>query len=141
MLWKRVAYEDLKRGKAQEAYNYAKVASVLADYGFECTRIFNDTEGPDFIAYNAELRRTLRIQQKSAMQVESKYRGKGLWIVFQWYRIWYLIEHDKLWDIIANNTGYMEPPSFQKEQRVFKHRPSKKLKALLEPYCLGLPAH
>ena len=141
VLWNRVAYEDIKRGKPQEAYNYAKVASVLADYGFECQHYWNDVNGADFIAHNAELGVTLPIQQKSAMQVEPKYRGKGLWIVFQWCRVWYLIKHDELWDIIANNTTAMQTKSFQKEQRVFKHKPSKELKALLEPYCLGLPAH
>lgn len=138
MQWERINYSDLKQGKAQEVYNYAKVVSVLADYGFECTHFINDVNGADFAAHHSESGQTLNVQQKSAMQVEPKYRDRGLWLVFQVKRVWYLIEHDRLWCILAENTTAFDTKTFRKEQRVFKHDPSKALLKILEPYCLGL---
>ena len=45
----KINYSDLN-ARQKENYNYHKLASVLADYGFDCMRLNNDWQGADFIA-------------------------------------------------------------------------------------------
>jgi hypothetical protein len=45
---KQVDYKDLK-AKQKENYNYHKISSKLADYGYTTIRLFNDSEGVDFL--------------------------------------------------------------------------------------------
>ena len=51
MILEKINYKLLK-AKQQENYNYHKVASKLADYGYDCMRLNNDWEGADFIGIN-----------------------------------------------------------------------------------------
>ena len=46
---KKINYNDLN-SKQKENYNYHKVASALADYGYDSMRLNNDWQGADFIA-------------------------------------------------------------------------------------------
>lgn len=48
--FKRVPYESLN-ARQRKNYNFQKVASRLADYGFNCLRLSDDWNGADFIAF------------------------------------------------------------------------------------------
>ena len=61
MLGEKVDYNKLN-SKQKENYNFHKVASALADYGYDSMRLNNDWQGADFIAVkNDEM---LKIQLK-----------------------------------------------------------------------------
>ena len=47
----KINYDDLNP-RQQEAYNFQKAASVLADYGFNCIKLADDWQGADFLAYH-----------------------------------------------------------------------------------------
>ena len=48
-----IRYRELT-AKQQEVYNFQKVASLLADYGFNCIKLDDDWQGADFLAYHAD---------------------------------------------------------------------------------------
>lgn len=97
----RIQYRDLPP-KGQESYNYHKVAALLADYGFECCRLHNDTNGADFLAYHTD-RGPISVQLKGRPVINKKYLDKKLHIAFplgdrdkpeEW--VWFLYPHDDL---------------------------------------------
>ena len=58
---KKIQYKSLN-ARQKENYNYHKIASALAEYGYDCMRLNNDWEGADFIAVkNDEM---LKVQLK-----------------------------------------------------------------------------
>jgi len=79
----KVDYNKLS-SKEQEAYNFAKTAAVLAEYGFECCRITADKHGADMIAYHINTTATsYSIQLKgSRPAVDLKYSGKNIYISY-----------------------------------------------------------
>ena len=138
MPWDLVNYRDLT-AKQKEAFNFAKLSAVLADYGFSCTRVVDDDKGPDFVAYHAPSGDMLRVQQKSALSVHWVYEGKDLWIAFHVDQIWYLVEHDRLRDLVDEVTPQARfTPTRIREKRYFTHHPSKALLAKLEPYKMSV---
>ena len=52
-MFKKVNYKDLN-SKQKENYNFHKVSSKLADYGFNSMRLNDDWEGADFISINKD---------------------------------------------------------------------------------------
>jgi hypothetical protein len=79
--------------RQQENYNYQKVSSVLADYGFMTIRLSDDWGGADFIAQHIN-GTVLKVQLKGRFVVDKKYVGKELWICFRNQDSWYLFPHD-----------------------------------------------
>ena len=69
----------------KENYNYHKVASSLADYGYDSMRLNNDWEGADFIAVKGD--DMLKIQLKGRLTVDKKYLNKDLHISFLTYSV------------------------------------------------------
>ena len=90
----RVKYEDLN-AKQKENYNFLKVSSVLADYGYVTIRLSDDWQNADFIAQHRG-GEFLKIQLKSRPCFYEKYRGKDLYIAFREGDEWYIYPHDKL---------------------------------------------
>ena len=50
---KKVKYTSLN-SREKENYNFHKVASALADYGYDSVRLNNDWQGADFIAVKGD---------------------------------------------------------------------------------------
>ena len=103
-----VEYDKLSP-KQKEIYNFQKVASILADYGFNCIKLADDWKGADFLAYHKDGDQTLKVQLKSGMGIYKKFIGKHLYMCFPigkmgHLRIWYLIPHDKLVEIVRKVT-------------------------------------
>ena len=104
----RVAYGELN-SKQKEIYNFQKVASVFADYGFNCIKLSDDWQSADFLAYHKDGDYTLKIQLKGRMLVEKRYIGKNLHMCFRIGGIWYLVPHDDLIRIV----GEVSPATFK----------------------------
>ena len=75
----KVSYKDLN-SKQKENYNYHKVASALAEYGYDSMRLNNDWEGADFISVKGD--DMIKIQLKGRFTLSKKYENKDLYIAF-----------------------------------------------------------
>ena len=49
----KINYGELN-ARQKEIYNFQKVASLLADYGFNCIKLSDDWQGADFLAYHKD---------------------------------------------------------------------------------------
>jgi frataxin-like iron-binding protein CyaY len=112
--FKPIPYDQLK-SKQKELFNFQKVASTLADYGFNCIKLADDWEGADFLAYHFEGKTTLRVQLKSRLTISKKYEGKDIWMAFPHNGSWYLIEHDRLVEKAGKHTDWLESSSWREK--------------------------
>ena len=100
MDFNKVGYNDLN-SRQKEIFNFQKVSSVLADYGFNCIKLADDWNGADFLAYHFNGSETLKVQLKGRLTIAKKYLGKGLFMAFPIDGIWCLINHDELVEMIG----------------------------------------
>jgi hypothetical protein len=101
---KRIEYKDLN-SKQKETYNYHKLSSVLADYGYFSMRISDDWQSADFIAMHCIDKSFIKVQLKSRLSFSKKYINKDLYIAFEDKKNnkFYLYPHDELLMKICNN--------------------------------------
>lgn len=95
MKLQRIEYEKLNP-KAQEMYNFHKVAAQLADYGFTSMWLNNDWQGADFIAVHADGITDIKVQLKGRLSFAKKYKGKSIYICFINSGDVYLYPHDEV---------------------------------------------
>ena len=131
----KINYSDLNP-KQQEIYNFQKVSSVLADYGFNCIKLADDWHGADFLAYHKDGNDTLKIQLKGRITIDKKYMGKELYITFPINSQWCLIEHDVLVKLVSENTNWLNTESWLSGNSYSSGSVSKSLQAALENYVL-----
>ena len=74
-----IEYSSLK-AKAQENYNFLKMAAILADYGYNCLWLNDDWNGADCIAMHIDGISDFKSQLKDAVSYTQKYRAKKLYI-------------------------------------------------------------
>ena len=98
---KKVNYTKLN-ARQKENCNYHKVASALADYGYDSMRLNNDWEGADFISVNGD--DMIKVQLKGRLTVNIKYLNKDLYIAFIEDGKVKLYKHDDIIPLIPNNT-------------------------------------
>ena len=67
---KRIRYKEDLNARQKENFNFQKVASTLADYGFNCIRLSDDWQGADFIACHIDGNTFVKIQLKGALTFE-----------------------------------------------------------------------
>ena len=82
--------------KQQENFNFQKVASTLADYGFNCIRLSDDWQGADFIACHIDGNTFLKIQLKTRLTFDKKFEKKSIYIAFRENGKCYIYLHDEL---------------------------------------------
>jgi len=100
MILKKISYNKLN-SKQKENYNFHKVASALADYGYDSMRLNNDWQGADFIAVkNDEM---LKVQLKGRFTVDKKYIDKEIHIAFIENNIVKIYYHDEAVNMLPNN--------------------------------------
>jgi hypothetical protein len=97
MSFTRVNYNDLN-SRQQENFNFAKLAGVLAEYGFTALRLSDDWKGADLIAVHIDGDKDFKVQLKGRLTFERKYLHKNIWIAFRCGETWYLYDHDALFD-------------------------------------------
>ena len=110
--FKKVRYGNLN-ARQKELFNFQKIAATLADYGFNCIKLADDWQGADFLAYHLDGTTTLRVQLKSRLAIQKKYRNKNIWIAFPHKSQWYLIEHDQLVSKVGKTTNWLKSPSWR----------------------------
>jgi len=101
MFRNKIDYKSLN-AKEKENYNYHKVASVLADYGYDSMRLNNDWQGADFIAVKGD--DMLKIQLKGRFTLDKKYIGKDIFIAFIENDTIKLYEHDKAVELFPESS-------------------------------------
>ncbi len=135
MEFRKIKYSDLN-SKQKEIYNFQKIASVLADYGFNCIKLADDWLGADFLAYHKDGADTLRVQLKSRLTIDKKYQGKELYMAFPIKNSWCLIEHDLLVTMVGNNTNWLNTDSWLTKGQYHSASPSQKLLQSINNYVL-----
>jgi hypothetical protein len=97
--------------RQKEIFNFQKISGLLADYGFNCIKLADDWQGADFLAYHKDGLDTMKIQLKSRLTIDQKYRGKELYVAFPFRSQWYLIEHDTLIEKVGKHTDWLNTDS------------------------------
>ena len=99
---KKIQYKSLN-ARQKENYNYHKIASALAEYGYDCMRLNNDWEGADFIAVKDD--EMLKIQLKGRFTIDKKYLNKEIYIAFRENNENKIYKHDDAVNMIPENTA------------------------------------
>lgn len=99
-MFNHIKYETLNK-RQKENYNFQKIASKLADYGYNCLRLTDDWGGADFIAVHVD-GHAIKVQLKSRLSIEKQYNGKEIYIAFDENNQWYIYAHDQLRDQLLN---------------------------------------
>lgn len=132
----KINYDDLNP-RQQEAYNFQKAASVLADYGFNCIKLTDDWQGADFLAYHKDGNRTLKVQLKGRCFIVKKYIGQNLHMCFRINDTWFLVPHDRLIRIVEKrNPEVFKSLSWKKYGTRHWKTPPKWLQNKLNRYAL-----
>ncbi len=130
-----VSYDELTP-KQKEVYNFQKVASLLADYGFNCIKLDDDWQGADFLAYHKDGSTTLKVQLKGRATICKKYLGKDLYLAFPAAGRWYLVKHDKLVKLAEETTQWLDSRSWIDGGEYNSDRPSKLMLGQLTDHAL-----
>lgn len=130
MKLERVTYQSLSP-KAQETYNFHKMASILADYGYNCIWLSDDWNGADFIAVHMDGVSDIKVQLKGGISFSQKYRGKNLYIGFFYSGDLYLYPHDVILEKVESDISdkkWIEIGTY------FQTKITRKFRELLEPF-------
>ena len=100
MIFDKIDYDSLN-SKQKENFNYHKVASALADYGYDSMRLNNDWQGADFIAVNGD--NMLKVQLKGRFTLDKKYIGKDIYIAFIENNVVKMYYHDEAVNMLPDN--------------------------------------
>ncbi len=126
MQFSKIDYESLN-SRQKEIFNFQKISGVLADYGFNCIKLADDWQGADFLAYRKDRLDTLKVQLKSRLTIDEKYKGKELFVAFPLNGHWYLIEHDTLIEKVGQHTNWLNTDSWVKKGCYHSAAPSAQL--------------
>ena len=132
--FERINDKDLNP-RQKENFNFQKVASTLADFGFNCIRLSDDWQGADFIACHIDGDTFLKIQLKSCLTFQKQYIGKDIYIAFPQDGKWYLYSHDELLNRKAFDS-MKETTSWKKGGAFHWPRISKEQEKLLAQYAI-----
>lgn len=137
MQLKKVRYGELN-SKQKEIFNFQTVARLLAEYGFNCIKLADDWNGADFLAYHYQGNETLKVQLKSRLTIAQGYIGKDIYMTFPiGTDQWFLIEHDKLVELVRENIGVSGDEIMWTAGGVYHTAsPNRQLVGLLEGYKL-----
>ena len=135
---KRIKYTTLNT-KQKEIYNFQKLSSVLAEYGFNCIKLHDDWQGADFLAYHKDGNQTLKVQLKGNLTISKKYVGKEIYMAFRVKGTWYLVPHDELVKAVEQNApSWLKSSSWNQGRGYGSTHPSKRLMDSISGYALTL---
>ena len=131
----KISYNKLN-SRQKENYNFLKVSSILAEYGFYTLRLSDDWQGADFIANHIDGQTFLKVQLKGRFTLEKKYIGKDIWICFPYKDDWYLYSHDKIVDSLSQCSNYQNTLSWKEKGKTSSGTLSVKDRKLLNEFKL-----
>ena len=109
-MFEKVEYGDLN-ARQKENYNFQKVASRLADYGFNCLRLTDDWQGADFLACHINGETVLKVQLKGRLTIAKKYEGKSIYVAFvhrtKFDKTVFVYNHDSFVDFVQRAHTYI----------------------------------
>jgi len=126
MIFSKIDYESLN-SRQKEIFNFQKISGVLADYGFNCIKLADDWQGADFLAYSKDRLDTLKVQLKSRLTIDEKYKGKELFVAFPFNGHWYLVEHDTLIKQVRLHTNWLNSATWANKGYYHSASPSAQL--------------
>lgn len=135
LIWNKVPFDELN-ARQQENYNYHKLASILADYGYSSIRLTDDWEGADLIAQHINGDDFLKIQLKGRLFFGQKYLGKGLYIAFRDGSSWFLYPHDELLKKIWETSSFAQTKAWQEAKEYHFPNIPDKIRTILKSYSL-----
>ena len=91
--FKKATYSNLN-AKQKENYNFHRLSSLLASFGFNCIWLNDDVHGADFLAISTK-GDVFKIQLKSRLTFDKKYIGKDLYLAFPFDDGFYVYLHDE----------------------------------------------
>ena len=137
--FERINYSELN-AKQKENYNFQKVSSVLADYGYNCLRLTDDWQGADFIACHKDGEKYLKVQLKARLTIDKKYLDKGVFVAFRDAEFIYIYPHDlfteKALEIKKTSATIGESSSWELNGRYSWPSPPKWAMSFLKNYRL-----
>lgn len=136
LILKPIVYKELN-ARQKEAFNFQKIAAMLANYGFNCIKLADDWQGADFLAYHNDGEQTLKVQLKGRLTIAKKYTDKSIYMAFPVDDVWYLVPHEKLIELVALNTDWLESKSWKEAGGYSSEAPNQDLKAALTPFQLN----
>lgn len=128
----KVKYDELN-DKQKENYNYSKVSSALAEYGYNCIKLADDYKGADFIAMHINGKDSIMIQLKGRWTIAKKYIGKNLYVAYPEHNnesIW-LFNHDDMVQNCSEHVNYLSSKSWDVEGAYSSASHPKKLESLM----------
>ena len=126
----KIEYPTLN-SKAQETYNFHKMAAILADYGYNCLWLNDDWNGADCIAVHIDGISDFKIQLKGSISFARKYWAKNIYIAFFEQGDLYIYPHDYILAQIENNIA---DKTWLEKGTYFQTKITKKFREILEPY-------
>ena len=126
----KIEYRTLN-SKAQETYNFHKMAAILADYGYNCLWLNDDWNGADCIAVHIDGISDFKIQLKGSISFARKYWAKNIYITFFEQGDIYIYPHDYILAQVENNIA---DKTWLEKGTYFQTKITKKFREILEPY-------
>ena len=131
----KINYEGLKP-KQQENYNFHKISSVLAEYGYSCVRLSDDWNGADFLALHISGGNDLKVQLKGRLAFDKKYMGKNLHVAFRDGSDWFLYPHDEVLEQLISNGIMTGTKSWEIKGNYHFPSLSPKIREIMRDYLL-----
>ena len=126
----KIEYRTLN-SKAQETYNFHKMAAILADYGYNCLWLNDDWNGADCIAVHIDGISDFKIQLKGSISFARKYWAKNIYIAFFEQGDLYIYPHGYILAQVENNIA---DKTWLEKGTYFQTKITKKFREILEPY-------
>ena len=101
-------------------------------------RLSDDWRGADFIAQHVDGTTFLRVQLKSLLTFDKKYRDRGIHICFPFNDNWFIYPHDELLPLALNISDFSCTDSWTTGGEYHFPRLSRSLRSLLEAYRLQI---
>ena len=134
---KKISVQNLNY-RQKKTYNFQKVSSLFADYGFATYQVNDAWQNVDFIASHLDGVTCLSIYLKDRLTFHEKYFHREIYICFPHKENWYLFPHDELVRIFLekNISGISDSKSWSKTGSYIFRALSKQHSQILEKYKL-----
>lgn len=116
MMFNRIKFNELNR-RQKKNWKLHKLASRLADYGYNCIRLGDGWQGADFIACHTD-GSFIKVRLETRLYIKRRYNGMELFIAFNENNLWYIYPHDQLCNELLD-MGYMSGTLSWEERGIY----------------------